>query len=326
MKKFKNLSVWLKNPTVYRRLAMAILVIIILIRPTLSTEESKREMSNLNIWFVVDATGSMVAKDVDNGNKRRFEQVQDDVTKVINRIPGAKYGLIVQDFTSYSAVPTTNNADAILAASPYLRPKYSLYTKPSNFTELLDYTAKRISGYKERFPERNNVMIFMSDGEDVSGDSTEVPSNLPDLIDRTIVLGYGSEKGSLIEEVGDDSDGTFDYTAIKEDSYVLYFGNDPDIAIDDRKQVISKIDEENLQRINSALNGDYYHRESGELPDAAINALTSAVSISHDSTDVTTSTGAEIYWIFAIILLALLAWEGEEILTRVISERSRKDA
>ena len=61
------------------------------------------------------------------------------------------------------------------------------------------------------------------------------------------------------------------------------------------------------------------------MPNAVISALASAASIQHDPSGTTTNTGAETYWVFAILLLILLAWEGEDVLARVLSERSKKD-
>lgn len=319
----KSLSL-LKSPAFYRRLAMAVLLLLIVIRPTISSEISEREMSNLNVWLVVDATGSMVAKDVENGNKRRFEQTQDDAARIVSQLHGAKYSVIVQDFSTYSAVPMTFNADAVISSAPYFRPKDSYYTKPSDFTEVFSYVTQRITKYKQRYPERSNVVVFMSDGEDVSGKTIQLPQELTSLIDKAVVLGYGSANGSLIEMVGGFSEDDYDYTAIT-DEYVTYFGDNPNVSIDSEHRVISKINEANLQQIANTLHGDYYHRENGDIPNSVITTLAAASIIQSNSSDDTTNTGAEIYWFFAILLLALLAWEGEDILTRILAERNRKN-
>lgn len=319
----KSLSL-LKSPAFYRRLAMAVLLLLIVIRPTISSEISEREMSNLNVWLVVDATGSMVAKDVENGNKRRFEQTQDDAARIVSQLHGAKYSVIVQDFSTYSAVPMTFNADAVISSAPYFRPKDSYYTKPSDFTEVFTYVTQRITKYKQRYPERSNVVVFMSDGEDVSGKTIQLPQELTSLIDKAVVLGYGSANGSLIEMVGGFSEDDYDYTAIT-DEYVTYFGDNPNVSIDSEHRVISKINEANLQQIANTLHGDYYHRENGDIPNSVITTLAAASIIQSNSSDDTTNTGAEIYWFFAILLLALLAWEGEDILTRILAERNRKN-
>lgn len=317
-----NLKTYAKSISFYRRLAMILMLILIIIRPTLSTEQSEREMTNLNVWFVADATGSMVAKDVDKGAKRRFEMVGDDIETIVKKIPGAKYSLLVQDYASYIAAPMTNSGDAIIAAKPYLKPKNSLYSKPSNLTELLQYANTRIAKYKERYPERNNVLVFASDGEDVSGSEITIPNQMDSLVDGVVVLGYGSTSGSLIEEiVSNYSNEGNDYNSISPNRYVVYYGKDPNITTDSQHQVISKINESNLERIASSLGGEYFHRESGEIPSESIDRLTNSASLVASGSDTPVSSGSDIYWVFAIILVLLLLWEGEEMLNRFLTER-----
>ena len=161
----------------------------------------------------------------------------------------------------------------------------------------------------------------------MSGKAIQLSKELPGLIDQAIILGYGSVNGSRIEVIGgmNDDNAEFDYTVISKE-YVTYFGDDPNVTVDSNHNVISKINEANLQQIANTLHGDYYHREDDNMPNAVISALTAAASIQHDSSDTTTNTRAETYWVFAILLLVLLAWEGEDILIRILAERNKKNA
>ena len=309
--------------TLVRRIIMLVLLIIVLIRPTIPGSSSNRESTNLNIWFVVDASGSMVAKDVEGNAMRRFEKVQEDVSKIVERIPGARYSAIVQDYSTYTAVPITSSADSIIAALPYFNPKYSFYSQPSNLSELLSYTSDRIFKYKGRFPERNNVVIFMSDGEDVSGEQLSAPDSLANLSDYVAVLGYGTTYGTPMEEVGGyDENGKYSYTRIGS-TYITFYGSDVNVNTDSKNRVLTKINEDNLKTIASQTGGEYYHRESDSVPDALINKINSTAKIVHNDSSSSVSSGFELYWIFALALLALLAWEGEELLTRILEERSK---
>ena len=318
----KELLLAIKQPSLWRRIAIAVLLVLVLIRPTISNESSSREMTNLNLWFVVDATGSMVAKDVDGGSKRRFEFAREDISAIVKKIPGAKYGLIVQDFSSYTASPLSFSADAIIAAESYTSPKYSFYTMASDLSDLLKYTSTRITKYKKRYPDRNNVIVFMSDGEHVSGEKLAIPSTLKDVLDGIVIFGYGSTEGSLIEEVGS----VQDYTSISEDRYITYYGKDSSIEVDLHNQVISKIDENNLRLIADSLGGDYYHRERGTVPDSAISTLIASAKPVKNTSDSLVKTGAEIYWVFALAILVLLLFEGYAILMRIFEEREGRHA
>ena len=323
--KLKNLF---KSVSFYRRLLIGIMMLLIVIRPTFSgsTEPSEKQLSNLNVWFVVDATGSMVGKDVAGGTKRRFELVQDDIKEIVEALPGAKYGMIAQDVSTYLAAPMTTSADAIFAATGYARPKYSLYSNPTDLSELLTFAADSISKYRGRHPERTNVLVYMGDGEDVSNNAITIPEELSRLVDATVVFGYGSSAGTTIEEIGgyikDEDD--FDISAIMEDHWVTYYYNNSNVEVDSNHRVISKLNETNLKTIASGLNATYYHRDSVSVPSEAIATLSKASKPISATTTSTTSTATETYWIFAIILLFLLLWEGEEIFAHVLSERNQK--
>lgn len=307
-----------------RKIIMLALLVVILIRPTFSTESSQKSLSNLNVWFVVDATGSMVAKDVDNGNKRRFELVQEDVEYITSKIPGAKYGIIVQDYASYLAAPMSSSADSVISAKPYLVPKYSFHAQPTELSELLDATYSSINDYEKSQPNRSDVIVFMSDGEDVSERGKIISSkNLASVIDGAIVLGYGTTAGSIIEEISSIGSRT-DENGIVKDDYVTYYKDDPKITTDSKHRVISKLNESNLNRIAASLNGEYYHRDNGVVPDDAISKIKDAASEVYEDTDSETSTGSELYWIFAILLLAVLLWDIEEFLLKILAERETK--
>ncbi len=315
------------KPAFYRRFLMVVMIVLILARPQLSPEDAKRELTNLNIWFVVDATGSMVAKDVDNKTTRRYEKVQADITEIVTKLPGAKYGIIAQDYASYVASPISTNADATIGAEAYIKPKNTLYALPTNLSELLEYASEKIATYRKRTPERANVLIFMSDGEDISDKEVTVPNGLTSSLEGAFVFGYGTTEGSLIENIGGQVDGEYDSAAIVPDDYVIYYGDDERVEINSSHRVISKINETNLKKIASGLHGNYHHRENGAVPASVIDAFTNiAMSKPTESTEENTSTGGESYWIFALILLFLLLWECEDTMLKLLSEREVKHA
>ncbi len=315
----------LKDPKFYRRLLIAVSLIIILIRPTIANEDSKRESTNLNIWFVVDATGSMVAKDVDGGTKRRYEKVQDDIAEIASLVPGAKYGLIVQDYTNYNASPMSYSADGIIAAGAYVMPKPSFYSLPTDISDLLSFTQNRVINYKNTHPERSNAIIVMSDGEDVSGGNIRVPAALVSTVDATIVLGYGSESGSLLETINYPSSTRTD-GMINENNYVTYYGDDESITVDDYHRVISKINENNLQSVAEQTNGQYYHRESGNAPSEITEKLKSTASIIKNTKASDTTSRGEIYYIVALVLVLILLWECEELVYELLLEKEGNHA
>ena len=323
MKKKVNFKSLFTSLAFWRRIGMAVMLVMILIRPTLSGGNSPRKEINLNIWFVADATGSMVAKDIDNGSTRRYEKASKDMESIVKQIPGAKYALIVQDYYSYTASPLSTSADAIISASGYLMPKNSLDAQPTNLADLLSFSSDAIAKNHERSPDRINAMVFMSDGEDLSGATTEVPDSLAKVVKNSIVLGYGTKEGKAVEKVGISGD-TWDDSRpneINPDECWKYFYKDGKYDTDSNDCVVSKIHESNLQSIATSISGSYFHRESGDVPSEIINALKKGTSLINSESASDVNSRLEIYWIFALILLVLVFWEGAEILTRILNER-----
>ncbi len=309
---------------IWRRLGIIILLIIIFIRPNMDFEKVNRATINLNIWFVVDATGSMIAKDADAGATRRYEKVQSDVASIVKAVPGAKYGIIMQDFANYNVLPLTYNADAAIAAKTYLSPKWSGYAQPTNLSELIDYSLERISDYSKANPERKNAIILMSDGEDFTDSAITRLKDIP-LIDAAFVLGYGSIEGSLIETVN--SLHLLEEEGLASQSfYVRYIGNDYRVTVDSDHNVISKLDEKNLLSIARTLGGEYYNRRSGEVPTEVTDSLKEISTVTNEKQESNASTKGEIYYLFALVLLALLLWEGEELLISILLEKEDKHA
>lgn len=321
MKYLKSISFW-------RRVSIVVLLVLILIRPTISTDSSKRSSSNLNIWFVVDATNSMVAKDVENGNTRRYEKVQSDLATIVNNVPGARYGLIIQDYATSVVVPSTSDANAVIAAKSYVAPKSTINSRPTALKELLDYAGETISGVKTAHPERTNALVFMSDGEDTSNvDYTSQPE-LKNLVDSSVVFGYGSTEGATVENVRTVSSISANNGEIIDEDYKLYYDNNFEqygLIKDDKGHVLSRINEQSLNSLASSLSGKYYHRENGDVPSEAINTIKNTAT-NLTSSDSSASTKGQLYWLFAILLLAILLWEGEEFIVNLLLEKENKNA
>jgi hypothetical protein len=106
-----------------------------------------------------------------------------------------------------------------------------------------------------------------------------------------------------------------------EQYYHLY--EDYGLTKDDNWCVLSKIDETSLKKLTTTLSGDYYHRESGDVPADVTEKLKSYATVATDDGS-ETSAKKQLYWIFAIILLGLLFWEGEELIVRILLEKEKK--
>lgn len=309
-----------------RRISMLVLMCIILLRPVFIGGRSQSEINNLNLYFVVDATYSMKAEDI--GGKARYVKVAKDIHEIVKAFPGSKYSVIVEDNAIYTAVPMSTSTDFISSVwyeelgdtnrdKSLISPKKPDYSIGTDLNLLLNHTGEMVNRYKKKEPGRKNIIIFMSDGEDF-GDGISRQETLRKNLDGGAVFGYGSENGTTIKDEG---------------SYygrIMYKGTDSSIETEPCNEtgfgqcVITKINEDNLKKIASNLDINYYHRENGDVPSEVINGIKKLEEFT-DTSEISDSF-IDIYWVFSMILLGLLLWDFREVLDNVIREREFKHA
>ena len=287
-----------------RRIIIALLFIALLLRPAFGGGHAERDLSNLNIYFIVDNTGSMAARDMDNGTKFRYEKVTADIQSIIKLFPGSKYAAISLDYNIFQPLPLVNDADTAYSYAKTIKPKNSTLSSDSNLSELLSYSTERIKKYSERYPERKSLVFFFSDGEDTSN-ATTIPSELKGLVSGGAIIGYGSLEGSRINKI--EYDGT-----ISENSYVRErFAS---------TEHISSLNEKNMSAIADRLGLKYYRRSGwGDLFDDTAKFINSDAIITRGS-DIADAS-LELYWIIAIGIIILLLFEFMSIIDMLLLER-----
>ena len=285
----------------FRRIAMVILLITIFLRPGFLLPTSEGAESKLSVFFIADASGSMVGKDVDNGTVRRFEKVQKDIQEIAKGLPGARYSIIASDYAPYTLLPSTNNIDTLATATAGVRPKYTYRANGSDLNSLISYAAKRIREYHEEYPDRLIVVYFFSDGEDTTDEDIKRNDSIANTIIGGAVLGYGSVEGVRLEQIG--YYGEIEENYIYNSSYQMH---------------ISAIDEARLKAVASQLGVNYYHRESGTISPDVYNTINNKVD-DFIKTDI--SASEDLYWVFALFILVLLLWELSDSLNMILSER-----
>lgn len=294
----------LRKTRIFRRIGILALILLVLARPVIAGGHSERSLSNINVFFIVDNTGSMAAQDLEQGSKRRYEKVAEDIKAIADLFPGAKFGIIVADYDIRRALPLVNDINAVYAYADSLKPKPSALSASSNLSELLNYSADHIKRYNTRFPERSSVVFVMSDGEDSDTESVNIPSELKDAVAGGAVIGYGTTNGSKLPVI--DRDGNIsEYSLIKDAR---------------NEEVVSRIDEANLKQISQTLGLKYYNRmQSNDIFNNSENFVDIMMTYRKADTDV--SSYEDLYWILMIAAIALLLWDLYEILNTLMRER-----
>ena len=297
----------------FRRISILFLIVLILIRPVFPDGSDTTEENNINIFFAVDSSSSMSAKDVDG--KRRFEQVKDDIVYISNELPGSQYSIITLDSVVHTTMPLSSNVDLLKTSTEMILPNESLYGGGTNLNDLLNTAEDHIKTYSKKNPDKINVLFVFSDGEDTTNSVVHLSAAFKNIISGGAVFGYGSEDGALIED--------YAYDRKEWSNCVAYYGLESKVRtekVDGKNCVISSINETFLKNISNSLNLDYYHRNSNDMSREIIDNVKANIVYRADST---IESHTDIYWLFAIVAICLLLWEFADSFYKILLERSR---
>lgn len=265
------------------RLVTSLVMVLALLGPAIDGGIARQAASDVNVFFVVDTTTSSMARDHD-GEKTRLEGYREDIAKIQEEMPGARFSIISFDYSARVIMPLTTDTNALKTAAENLQAENSLYSGGSSVTVAGEQLKKTLEGAQERTPERSRVVFYLGDGEQTAAEEP-TPFDVEGLVDGGAVLGYGTKEGGRMATTR--SDGS----------------TGEDITDSDGNPGVSTIDEKQLETIADQLSVPYTHREGGDISPALEEA---------DPGKTTTGEGAEIeiytsmVWVFALLLAALL--------------------
>ncbi|VXB43283.1 Ca-activated chloride channel family protein [Arthrobacter sp. 9AX] len=282
-----------RHPGGRTRIRSALLVLLLLaaaLRPGIPGGSAHAATSDLNVFFVVDTTSSMVA--VDYGNAApRLDGVRQDVMAIAGELPGARFSVITFDTEAHVRMPLTTDTTALETITAILQPQVTAFAKGSSITAARKVLADRLAAAKDSHPDRPRLVFYFGDGEQTSGKGPEPIKMDGGMVAGGAVLGYGTAAGGRMKEnTGLESDGDARYI---QDST----GGAPGDAV-------SVIDEDRLREIAVQLEVPYVHRSAGDaLPAMMQQARPGALERAAD--DGTLGGRMEFYWFFAAGAFAL---------------------
>ena len=290
-----------------RRAVLVLLVTVIALVPSTPIERTTVSGVGLDIFFVVDRTGSMAAEDwgpnpdidpeANNGLEanRRLDGVKHDINRIVDDLPGARYSIITFDSGSTRQLPLTWDARAVKSWTETLKQEITFYSVGSSLDRPLDRLRTTLAQAQERSPESVRVLFYLSDGEQLSNEPVLSFAELAPYLSGGGVLGYGTSGGGPMR-VWDGA------TPIGPDTPYIQ-----DFSQSGYPQAISYIDEANLRTIAEELGVNYHHRTG---PDST-RSVTNGIDADEVIRDVarTVSTWRAWVWPFALGVGALLIWE-----------------
>lgn len=297
---------------VLRRFLIVVTVIIMGAGPSIPGE-AQEVTSTLEVYFVIDRTGSMAAEDWD-GNNPRIDGVRNDVAIMMNALTGARFSIMSWDSKIHTDLPLTSDASAVVSYMDSFDRELSRSSQGSSVNRPAKDLAKLLKKNKERHPQNVRALFVFSDGETSNQDHwTSAPSGeasdwdaVKEYIDGGLVLGYGTEEGGPMKvlrlgDSGSQSGGKPEY---------IHDSSKPGNPI-----AISKIDEAALADVASRVGVDYVHSPDKSAIESHARSMFDKASTLAESRNLK-DTYRYIIWPFALLLGGLLAWEGATLAQR----------
>ena len=243
----------------WRRACLALVMVLILAGPAAAVTEST-QVSNVEIYLVVDRTGSMAAEDwaggPDAGGGTRLDGVKSDLTAIRDAWPQARFCILALDGTAARELPLTSDLDAVTSWIGSLQQEITQRSQGSSLDRMLPLLVQTLTRAKEKNPEDARLVYILSDGEatddgrgaGAAGTAGATWAEAGELTDGGAVLGYGTASGGMMRSFdGSSTPGS--------GKYIL----DPDTG----KPAVSVPDTRALASAAKALGVPYFQRTGG---------------------------------------------------------------
>ena len=296
-------GIHLRSRAWLRRGALVLLVLAAVLRPQLPGGSVQAASSDLNVFFVVDTTTSMVAEDYGNA-KPRLEGVRKDIMAIAEQLPGARFSVITFDTTAHVRMPLSTDTLALQTVTDVLEPQVTAYAKGSSITAARQVLSERLAQARDSHPARPRLVYYLGDGEQTSGREPKAMKVDGGLVAGGAVLGYGTSGGGRMKEnTGLEDDGGAGAAGPPGTAGGGYVQDHRPGSAGD---ALSVIDEGRLRTIAGQLGVPYVHR-TADAPASDMMQQAHPARVEPAAGDASLPAGTELYWVFAAgaFLLAL---------------------
>jgi Ca-activated chloride channel homolog len=268
----------------------AAFILLALARPQWGFEWEETKRVGLDILIAMDASKSMLARDV---KPNRLERSKFAVKDLVKKLNGDRIGLIAFAGTAFLQCPLTIDYNGFLLALDDL----STATIPRGGTSISSAIAEAMNVLKAA-DQKYKILVIITDGEELEGSAISAAEEARKQGIRIYCVGVGSTEGEIIPVTGEQGDREYLKDA-------------------EGKIVKTHLNEELLKKIAILTGGSYVHATSSEfglslLYDQSISKLEK-----HDIETKMRKNYQERFQIFLAIALVFLFLEP------LISERRR---
>jgi Ca-activated chloride channel family protein len=204
--------------------------------PSWGEDMEVRFTSGLDLYFIVDCSYSMLARDIAPSREKAATFL---AMSLLKDLPGARAGLIAFAGGAFPVCPLTSDAGIINSLLAQIHPDI-LNRQGTNFEAPLNTLARMVSKVDSR---RRMAVVFLSDGESFR----EPPAGVLEALGRRglefIAVGVGTPEGAYL----DDPRSRTEAQLIRDHSGQL---------------VRSRLEEKNLIALSQALGGRYFRLQT----------------------------------------------------------------
>ena len=219
------------------RLIAFIFAVLLIARPQFGSklEEVKRE--GVEVIIALDVSNSMLAEDI---APSRLERAKQAIAQLVDQLRDDKIGLILFAGDAYTQIPITND---YLSAKMFLESAGpdAVSKQGTSIGSAIDLGMRSFSPESDR----SRALIIITDGENHEDDAVAMAKNAAEKGVVIHTIGIGSPTGSPVPVT---VNGRRDY-----------------LKDADGNTVITKLDEEGLQKIASATGGKYVRANNTSL-------------------------------------------------------------
>jgi len=282
-----------------RRTALILLVAGAALRPGLSSADNVRtDSAALDVFFVVDVSGSSMAED--HGGGTRLEGMRADVVALSARMPGAHVALITFAQTATLRLPLTPDAAALESAMATLRAEPTAWSRGSDVAAAGALLRAALLTEARVHPDRPRVVFYLGDGEQTVDRPAAALGVDARLVAGGAVLGYGTTTGGTMQISGPVA-ATSGPTAST--GRIL----DPRSG----QPALSRIDERQLTTIADELGVRFLRAAPGrKIEDVLQRVDLTRIDEVVDAHGAAVGVRSELYWVLLLLAGLLLAWEA----------------
>ena len=219
------------------------LIVIALAQPQTSSDRKTQKILGRNIILMLDLSRSMNVRDV---KPDRLTQAKATAYELLDALPNDRIGVIGFTATPYLFAPLTVDHLAVRDTISQLDTN-SLPTGASNIAAGLELGTETL----QATGTRQSAIVLLTDGEETSGSLLQAAEKASAADIEVITIGFGTEEGDFVPDES---------------------APDKRYRDNQNREVISRLDPENLKKISQSTGGRFAIAQSGADIPAMVQA------------------------------------------------------